>query len=550
MMNKIYTAFAFCTLLIANCYGQTIVTKTNTQVKFKVDEVKLATTLLFEEDLSKSLGKRLKREIKFIPAQYQKTKIVPTIGNSFIGTIQNCYNDHRPLILTPDAVWLCITQGLSIHINQHFDKYKNLLFKDTTNAKIELLVREDNLSFKKDYWTKSITAISKKANQEVNTGYYSFFVPQFSTSDSITKTVMEITMLDAFKQKFIYLFESGCGIPTLTIKGVPQDWQWIYDNLQILNQFDLKDWADELKPVIQEFINASNNKVNIPFWKDIYKNVYEYNAHYISGWIIKLFPYLEETEHLDWSDTTKNYNWNDSVKIIYKQNKYIYANQYLKSTISTDDFPSGISNSKLIWNDYYKETTTDLELFAGFLGVKQYKDKSLEPFICWTLTSYSNESIKSKPRSYIPISHNKEYWSPNFAKHITDSAVLVNKKYNTTTKSIDYIKKRIVEQIETGRQFADTSYKGKTVVFEILSNGTVGSVYSLDTVTYQNLNYFNDVSNYSNNFSTYIKSILNTIDEKWYPALAHPVDVLEISDAPINLTKIKVKVNSFIKIIL
>ncbi|MCX6210892.1 MAG: hypothetical protein NTZ59_15650 [Bacteroidetes bacterium] len=86
MMNKIYTAFAFCTLLIANCYGQTIVTRTNTQVKFKVDEVKLATTLLFEEDLSKSLGKRLKREIKFIPAQYQKTKIVPTIGNSFIGS--------------------------------------------------------------------------------------------------------------------------------------------------------------------------------------------------------------------------------------------------------------------------------------------------------------------------------------------------------------------------------------------------------------------------------------------------------------------------------
>lgn len=522
--------------------------KTINQISFKVDAVKTASTFLLEEDLSKALSKRLKREIKFIPTQYQKIKIVPTIGNSFIGTIQNCYNDHRPLILTPDAVWLCITQGLSIHINQHFDKYKNFLFKDTTNEKVELLVREDSLSYKKDYWTKSITAISKKANQEVKKDYYNFFVPKFSTSDSITKTVMEITMLDAFKQKFIYLFESGCGIPAITVKGTTQDWQWIYDNLQMLNQFDLKDWADELKPIIQQFINASNNKIDIAFWKDIYKNVEEYNAHYISGWVIKLFPYLEETEHIDWSDTSKHYNWNDPVRIVYKPNNYIYANNYLKSTISTDDFPSGISNIKLTWNDYYTKTTTDLELFAGFLGVKQHKDKSLEPFICWTLTSYSKESIKSEPRNYIPISHNKEYWSPNFAKHITDSAVLVNKKYNTTAKSIDYIKTLITKKIESDKLFADTSYKGKAVVFEILSNGTVGSVYTLDTTTYQNLDYFNSVTRYTNELSIYIKSILNFFDEKWYPALAHPVDVLEINDAPINLTKIKVKVNSFIKI--
>ena len=189
-------------------------------------------------------------------------------------------------------------------------------------------------------------------------------------------------------------------------------------------------------------------------------------------------------------------------------------------------------------------------MFAGFLGIKQYKDKSLEPFVCWALNNYSDTNFKPERSAYIGISHNKDYWSPNFAKNVTDSAVLVNKKYNTPAKSIEYIKNIVSKKLKFDKQFSDTSYKGKAVVFEILSNGTVGSVYVVDTLTYQQLTYFTDVTKYSNKLSAYIKLILNSIDEKWYPALSYPINVLEINDAPINLSKIKVKVNSFIKIVL
>lgn len=543
---KVCTCLFVALLINTNNFCQ----NSKNQISFKVDAVKTASTFLIEEDLSKSLGRRFKREIKFIPPKYQHSKVVSTLNNSFIGTIQESYNNHRPLILSPDIIWLCITQGLSIHINQHFDKYRRVLFKDMSNEKIELLIREDSLSFQKDLWTKSINLISAKADKEMTKNCYNFFVPHFSTSDSITKTVMEITMLEALKQKFIYTVESGCGIPAITIKGTTQDWQWIYDNLQILNQFDLKDWAEELKPIIHQFINAGNNKVDVSFWKDIYKNAEEYNAHYISGWVIKLFPYIEQNESWDWNDTTKHYRWDDPVKILYKPNEYIYRNEYLKSTLSTDDFPSGISNIKLTWNNYFKHSTEDFDLFGGFLGIKQHKDKSLEPFVCWVLTNYSDTIFKPERDAYIGISNNKDYWSPNFARKVTDSAVLRNKSYNSATKSINYIKSLIRKQLEADNQFSDTSYKGKIVVIEILSNGTVGSVYAMDTTTYQNLQFFMEVCNYSNKLSIHIKSILNSIDEKWYPALAHPVDVLEIPDAPANLSKIKVKVNSFVKITL
>ena len=110
--------------------------------------------------------------------------------------------------------------------------------------------------------------------------------------------------------------------------------------------------------------------------------------------------------------------------------------------------------------------------------------------------------------------------------------------------------RNLFKKLESEKQFADTSYKGKAIIFEVLSNGTLGSVYAVDTAVYNTFSYQNEISSYTNSLSVYIKSILETINEKWYQALALPVDVLEILDAPVNLSKIKVKVNSYIKIIL
>lgn len=548
-MNKIYSLLIFC-LLCVTSFCQTTFTKTDKEISFKVDDVKPATTLLTETNLVKSLATKLKREIKFVPVQYQNSKVVQTEYNSFIGTIQNCYNDHRPLILTPEAIWLCITQGLSIHINQNFAKYKNQLFKDTSNEKIELLIREDSLSYRKDYWTKSIAAISNLSNEQVNKNYYNFFVHKFSTTDSVAITAMEITMLDAFKQKFIYVAESGCGIPTITIKGTTQDWQWIYNNLQQLNQFELNNWVKELQPIIKQFIAASQGKIDKKFWKDIYKNSEEYNAHYISGWVIKLFPYVEATESVDWNDTTRKDRDMGLTKIIYTANEYIYGNEYLKSHLSTDNFPSGISNIKLIWKNYYTHKTTDLELFAGFLGIKQHKDKSLEPFICWTLSDFSNNSFKPEGRAYIKMSHNKNYWSPFFAKQVTDSAVLKNKKYNTTAKSIEYIRTLIIKKLQENNLYNDTTYKGKTVLIEILSNGIMNLAYVFDTAKLlKGDEYAYQVNNSIPKLSAYITSIVQEVNEKWFPALAHPVDVLWFMDPSKREQTLKVKVNSFIKFV-
>ncbi len=550
----------FVSVFLVICCNNLLAQTKTTEHTFDVDKVTLAKYFLPTMQTEKAYEYKIQKPIKFIPPLHQNIKIVATKNNAFIQAIQNCYDEHRPLVLSPDIIWLTITQAVSIHINQNFDTYKNLLFKDTSSNKIEIIKREDSLSFKKDYWSSVISRISDDANKNVNADYYKFFVPKFSTTTAITKTVFEITMLEAFKKKFVYVGESGCGIPKITIKGTMQDWQWIYNNLDQLNSFGLQKWADELKPIIQQFINASEGKVDKVFWKDIYKNASEYNGYFISGWVIKLFPYIEDINGDVITDTTLN-QWSMKMEKTYKPNPFLYKNTHLKSTLATNDFPSGLANIDLRWDDYFKNKTTHLKFYAGFMGIKQYDNKTLEPFISWAITDTFLISKREDSRydeamydeaTYIKYiqKHKDDYWSPHFAKKVTDSAVYDIKRFKTIKASLKYIRQVILDSLQQSHLFIDTVYKNKRIAIEILSNGTVGAIHFIDS-TIDIVNYAYDYSSLMpTRLELYIKHILESQPQQWFPAIAHPADILDLPDTTKEEMTLKVKANSIVTIVL
>ena len=46
-----------------------------------------------------------------------KTDLLQYDGNCLIGTVGQCFAEHRPLVLSPDMIWLTILQGFANHIN-------------------------------------------------------------------------------------------------------------------------------------------------------------------------------------------------------------------------------------------------------------------------------------------------------------------------------------------------------------------------------------------------------------------------------------------------
>ena len=47
------------------------------------------------------------------------------MANAFITAVHTAFSNHYPLVLSPDAIWLCIMQGLSMHINENSEKLRS-----------------------------------------------------------------------------------------------------------------------------------------------------------------------------------------------------------------------------------------------------------------------------------------------------------------------------------------------------------------------------------------------------------------------------------------
>ncbi|CAF1299391.1 unnamed protein product, partial [Rotaria sordida] len=49
------------------------------------------------------------------------------IKNAFVGAIYAAYCDHYPLELSVEDIWVAISQGIGIHLNQNAEKYRHLM---------------------------------------------------------------------------------------------------------------------------------------------------------------------------------------------------------------------------------------------------------------------------------------------------------------------------------------------------------------------------------------------------------------------------------------
>jgi len=191
----------------------------------------------------------------------------------------------------------------------------------------------------------------------------------FSTTTAAEKIASEITIMESMKAYFDYvLMYLGCGIPEVTLLGTAEDWQKIIDKTKKLEKYDLKWWTDELEPVLQEFVNASQGKINKEFWLNVF-NVERYkagsgSAQKIDGWIVKFFPYGSDGKR-----------------------KSLYQIE------SSGDLPEEIVKVDMLYIDTTTNAITPLELWAGFFGLEQNTANfALTPKIGWMVKKADPEN--------------------------------------------------------------------------------------------------------------------------------------------------------------
>ena len=124
----------------------------------------------------------------------------------------------------------------------------------------------------------------------------------FSTTGLVERVASQVTLMESVKSYFDYtVLYIVCGIPSITLKGTPEDWQRVLDKTRGLKQYGLNQWVESLEPILTEFVHAAEGHPNQGFWQDIVKKKRVDEVRGAScdgkskptefdGWFLKLFP--------------------------------------------------------------------------------------------------------------------------------------------------------------------------------------------------------------------------------------------------------------------
>lgn len=333
-------------------------------VTFPVSDVQPAVDLLKEQNYFQAIETQLDGPVE--SCAWHHKPLIPCQGNAFAAAIHLAYDGHRPLVLSPDHLWLVLCQGLALHIHQNQEALRHHFVQHQGKKKLDVVRGDFKLGNPLNPWTEVITAFSDQIKQHIGQ-HHNLITAQFSTTGDLEKAAFEVTLMDAMKGYFIY-WMSLCGIPSITLEGTTQDWLEISQRIQRFRAFDLDWWVDRLEPILTEFVAASKGEANTVFWQDIYKRHNDSGGPYISGWMIKLFPYLAANNKVE-------------------RNRYIEkdpSGAFGDKGISSDYIPHGLSCAPFKFDDGLR--VHDMDFLAGFVGVAQdHETKALRPEIGWAV---------------------------------------------------------------------------------------------------------------------------------------------------------------------
>lgn len=353
-------------------------------VTFKVCDVTPGTGNIGLIPYKQSLDQRCGTGVEAWSTECDSSLYVST--HPFVEAVRYAYANHRNLTISPDMIWLMITQEFAIHVDENSDSLRHY-FVDFNGKKV-LQVRRDEFikGSPGNNWEGVFPEFTTQIGEYTGETLLSTALVNFSTTGKAEKAAMEVTLMDAMSSYFIYVVMTiTCGIPEITLEGTTKDWETLRDKAMALGQYDLQWWTKELKPVLDQFVDASKGKVDKEFWSHIYDIEYRMEgggcggatrAEYVTGWINKFFPYVPQGEKFR-------------------------KRTDLNSNLKPDEYPKGLAKADFYWVFPVEQITYQMQFMGGFMGVKfDRKTNTLRPEIGWAIRDTGEKGIKEEDMKY------------------------------------------------------------------------------------------------------------------------------------------------------
>jgi len=285
------------------------------------------------------------------------TKMYPATAG-LASAIKLAYSYHRTLVLRPDDLWTCITQGAGRHILKYAERYRYMF---VNHAGKKMIIVSDL----KDNWATGVEHIVNEMSKVTKNDIVSTFTADFSTTDSASLTASYIVLMTAMKQYFDYEIMCLCGIPAVEMEGTREDWKRLIDKTVVLegllatNDTIAAQWFSNIRIILTKLLDTYDGNVDTDWWSHIMDAERPFGSGggiTYNGWFRQLFFYNDHGELLP--PAHKRIDWSD--------------------------LPVGAAFVPFIYNE--NGAKHDLRLIAGHAGIEVRDDGAVIPIIGWAIT--------------------------------------------------------------------------------------------------------------------------------------------------------------------
>ena len=320
---------------------------------------------------------------------FYTTKVYTKGVSNILQGFYSAYENHLPIRLTPDIIWLLIVQGFAQHVNFKAESLRQKFVNFENKKKLEVIINKYHSykQMKSEDYEELFENLTGQIKENIGEELVNTIDFNFSTSNKITKVVGYTSIMSAMKKYFEFRgFCHCCKYPYIILDGKLEDWESILKKVKNLSKYDLKKWTLILEFVLTKIIETKQGKIKKDFWRNILypdkidekieMGNYEYKTIQvdgIKGWFLFFFPY-------------------------FNNGKYRYSDNSLK-TKDIWKLPDRLLMTPLIMKSD-DEGETKMKIYSGFLGmnVDKEKDNLVTAEIGW----FVKEKSKNDQRFKIP----------------------------------------------------------------------------------------------------------------------------------------------------
>lgn len=274
--------------------------------------------------------------------------------NPFILSLHISFAYDLPITITPDILWIVITQGFAQHINKNAEKYPKS-FVDFKGKKEITIVRNEFFSdITTNDWSTIFPEFTEKISKIIGDDKTQLVVQDFTTTNIYSKMAMQTVLMGTLQNYFEYTVLTRCGIPEFNILGDIYDYKKILTKIQeYKNVFDLDWWVNKLEDIITKFMNIvdPNKESDVEWLNSFYKFETQSGGDIINGHVLGLFSYLKN-EDGDFVQNNPNSTYGEYIEV------------------KTNSFPSGITSVPFLFDYLGNHITMNIDTF----GIPIFKD--------------------------------------------------------------------------------------------------------------------------------------------------------------------------------